>query len=139
MFETLLKNKSDTRVFTKVPFLKCVFFQFLFSFNFSLLLCIIEYKQKLVRIRYDLIETIGCSLICLNSKIFLTETFCLQTLIMDESRLAEMRWSVRRTTLIASVLLVTLNTVGQQLASDAAYLATLKEVLYILLDGVPEG
>jgi len=29
--------------------------------------------------------------------------------------------------------------VGQQLASDAAYLATLKEVLYILLDGVPEG
>ena len=93
----------------------------------------------MVRIRYDLIETIGCSLICLNSKISLTETFCLQTLIMDESRLAEMRWSVRRTTLIASVLLVTLNTVGQQLASDAAYLATLKEVLYILLDGVPEG
>lgn len=62
-----------------------------------------------------------------------------ETLIMDEFRLAEMRWSVRRTTLIASVLLVTLNTIGQQLASDAAYLATLKEVLYILLDGVPEG
>lgn len=62
-----------------------------------------------------------------------------ETLIMDEHRLAEMRWSVRRTTLIASVLLVTLNTVGQQLASDAAYLATLKEVLYVLLDGVPEG
>ena len=65
--------------------------------------------------------------------------FFFQTLIMDEFRLAEMRWSVRRTTLIASVLLVTLNTVGQQLASDAAYLATLKEVLYVLLDGVPEG
>lgn len=62
-----------------------------------------------------------------------------ETLIMDEFRLAEMRWSVRRTTLIAAVLLVTLNTIGQQLASDAAYLATLKEVLYILLDGVPEG
>ncbi|KAL9985001.1 hypothetical protein ACROYT_G007352 [Oculina patagonica] len=62
-----------------------------------------------------------------------------ETLIMDEHRLAEMRWSVRRTTLIASVLLVTLNTVGQQLASDAEYLANLKEVLYILLDGVPEG
>ncbi|KAJ7383614.1 T-complex protein 11 [Desmophyllum pertusum] len=62
-----------------------------------------------------------------------------ETLIMDEFRLSEMRWSVRRTSLIASVLLVTLNTVGQQLASDAAYLATLKEVLYILLDGVPEG
>jgi len=62
-----------------------------------------------------------------------------ETLIMDEYRLAEMRWSVRRTTLIASVLLVTLNTIGQQLASDAAYLANLKEVLYILLDGVPEG
>lgn len=62
-----------------------------------------------------------------------------ETLIMDEFRLAEMRWSVRRTTLIAAVLLVTLNTIGQQLASDAAYLANLKEVLYILLDGVPEG
>lgn len=62
-----------------------------------------------------------------------------ETLIMDEFRLAEMRWSVRRTTLIASVLLVTLNTIGQQLASDSAYLAALKEVLYILLDGVPEG
>lgn len=58
---------------------------------------------------------------------------------MDEFRLAEMRWSVRRTTLIAAVLLVTLNTIGQQLALDAAYLGNLKEVLYILLDGVPEG
>ena len=58
---------------------------------------------------------------------------------MDEFRLAEMRWSIRRTTLIASVVLVTLNTVGQQLASDAAYLTSLKKVLYILLDGVSEG
>lgn len=62
-----------------------------------------------------------------------------ETLIMDEFRLAEMRWSIRRTTLIASVVLVTLNTVGQQLASDAAYLTSLKKVLYILLDGVSEG
>ena len=58
---------------------------------------------------------------------------------MDEFRLAEMRWSVRRTTLIASVVLVALNTIGQQLASDTVYLASLKEVLYILLDGVTEG
>ena len=58
---------------------------------------------------------------------------------MDEFRLAEMRWSIRRTTLIASVVLVTLNTVGQQLASDAAYLTSLKKVLHILLDGVSEG
>lgn len=62
-----------------------------------------------------------------------------ETLIMDEFRLAEMRWSVRRTTLIASVVLVALNTIGQQLASDTVYLASLKEVLYILLDGVTEG
>ena len=58
---------------------------------------------------------------------------------MDEYRLAEMRWSVRRTTLIASVLVVAFNSVGRPLAADAAYLANLKEVLYILLDGVPEG
>ena len=58
---------------------------------------------------------------------------------MDEFRLTEMRWSIRRTTLIASVVLVTLNTVGQQLASDAAYLTSLKKVLHILLDGVSEG
>lgn len=88
-------------------------------------------------LRLNLIKTTGCLLMSLNP-FFLFFLF-FQTLIMDEFRLAEMRWSVRRTTLIASVLLVTLNTVGQQLASDAAYLATLKEVLYILLDGVPEG
>ena len=57
---------------------------------------------------------------------------------MDEHRLAEMRWNVQRTTLIGTVLLVTMNTIGRQLAGDAAYLGNLKEVVYILLDGVPE-
>ena len=58
---------------------------------------------------------------------------------MDEHRLAEMRYSVHRTVLIGSILLVTANTVGRQLSSDAAYFAKLKEAIYILLDGVPEG
>ena len=53
--------------------------------------------------------------------------------------MAEMRYSVHRTTLTGSILLVTLNTVGRQVSSDAAYITHLKEEIYVLLDGVPEG
>ena len=72
------------------------------------------------------------------SIITLLVDFFFQTLIMDEHRLSEMRWNIHRTTLIGTILLVTMNTIGRQLAGDAGYLAKLKEVVYILLDGVPE-
>jgi hypothetical protein len=58
---------------------------------------------------------------------------------MDELRLAEMRSSIHRSTLLASVILVTMQTVARQLKSDTAYMNGLKRVLFILLDGVPEG
>jgi len=58
---------------------------------------------------------------------------------MDELRLAEMRANVHRTTLLGSILLVTMQTVARHLKGDAVYLKELKQVLIILLDGVPEG
>ncbi|XP_001635741.2 T-complex protein 11-like protein 1 [Nematostella vectensis] len=62
-----------------------------------------------------------------------------ETLIMDELRLAEFRAYAHFFTLVSSVILVTMGTVSKQLDKDAAYIARLKEVLFVLLEGLGEG
>ena len=57
---------------------------------------------------------------------------------MDQQRLAKVRQAMQCLVRAASVLVVTLNMVGKDLASDSEYKTSLKENVYILLKTAPE-
>lgn len=62
----------------------------------------------------------------------------LQTLLMDQARLLELRDKTNHIKLVASILLVTYNTVGGAISGITGFKEKLKDQIKILLTDVPE-